>query len=41
MADARFLRIKRQQRILLETLPTAGQYLRRLQARPPARVGRY
>jgi tryptophan halogenase len=34
VADAHFLRIKRQQRILLETLPTAEQYLRRLHSRP-------
>ncbi|UYQ64849.1 tryptophan 7-halogenase [Streptomyces peucetius] len=34
VADAHFLRIKRQQQILLETLPTAEQYLRRLHGRP-------
>ncbi|MEU8894013.1 tryptophan 7-halogenase [Streptomyces sp. NPDC048442] len=33
-ADARFLQIKRQQQILLETLPTAGEYLHRLHSRP-------
>ncbi|MET9769890.1 FAD-dependent oxidoreductase [Streptomyces sp. NPDC006415] len=36
VADAHFVRIKRQQHILLETLPTAGQYLSRLHVRPTA-----
>ncbi|MGW6546377.1 FAD-dependent oxidoreductase [Streptomyces massasporeus] len=34
-ADAHFARIRRQQRILLETLPTAETYLHRLHTRPP------
>jgi tryptophan halogenase len=34
VADAHFLRIKRQQQILLETLPSAERYLRRLHTRP-------
>ncbi|WP_432079290.1 tryptophan 7-halogenase [Streptomyces sp. YPW6] len=38
VADAHFVRIKRQQHILLETLPTAGQYLRRLHGLPTART---
>ncbi|MEV5605220.1 tryptophan 7-halogenase [Streptomyces sp. NPDC052299] len=33
-ADALFLRVARQQRILLETLPTAQEYVRRLHIRP-------
>ncbi|MFI5772290.1 tryptophan 7-halogenase [Streptomyces sp. NPDC051658] len=33
-AEARFLQIKRQQQILLETLPTAQEYLYRLHTRP-------
>ncbi|WP_189893856.1 tryptophan 7-halogenase [Streptomyces xantholiticus] len=42
VADAHFLRIKRQQQILLETLPTAQHYLQRLHTRPtpqPAGAG--
>ncbi|MCX4446041.1 tryptophan 7-halogenase [Streptomyces sp. NBC_01789] len=35
-ADALFLRVARQQQILLETLPTAQEYLRRLHNRPPS-----
>ncbi|MFI9819313.1 FAD-dependent oxidoreductase [Streptomyces sp. NPDC052013] len=34
-ADAHFARIRRQQRILLETLPSAATYLHRLHTRPP------
>ncbi|MFF3285516.1 tryptophan 7-halogenase [Streptomyces sp. NPDC003023] len=37
VADAHFLRIKRQQQILLETLPSAQRYLERLHTRPTPR----